>query len=188
MGQGTATGWGPPTPAEQPVAVLPTPPWEAGSVRREPGGAALGVPAGAGESAAGAAAGTRRRRVDGGRRRQINIRVTDVEFEQLEVRARAAGVSVPRLLVESVLARDGVTPPERRALYASFLAARRTLAGAANNLNQLTRWSHAHEEAHPEIDRATAAVEAAAARVVTAVSAVDRAVAGERTVAGGLAE
>lgn len=177
--EGTGPGWGPPSPGAAPVAGLP-PPQPAGSTRAEPGGAALGQePAEAGQGVRGAAAGARRRRVGGGRHRQINIRVTDVEFDAVQRRAGAAQVSIPRLLLESVLGRDGVTSAERRALYASFMAARRTLAGAANNLNQLTRWSHVHEQAHADVDEATAAVEAAARRLVMAVEAVDDAMAGE---------
>ena len=47
----------------------------------------------------------------------------------------------------------------------TLLGVRRTLAGAANNLNQLTRWSHAEERLHPEVDAAVATVEAAAGRM-----------------------
>lgn len=57
-------------------------------------------------------------------------------------------------------------------LLAAFLATRRTLAGAANNLNQLTRWSHAHEHAANGIDTAIAAVDDAATRLRLDVSAL----------------
>ncbi|MDQ3352411.1 MAG: hypothetical protein M3501_10675 [Actinomycetota bacterium] len=69
---------------------------------------------------------------------------------------------MPRRLTEAVIASDRLAPGERRALYVTLMAARRVLAGAADNLNQLTRWSHSREMLHPEIDTAIATVEEAA--------------------------
>jgi hypothetical protein len=168
-----------PPPAVPPAAVPIGVPAVAGegSASQERDGAALS-PEPAGKPVE-TPAGGRRRRAVGGRQRQLLVRLTDAEHSELQARASGAGVSVQRLLVESVLARDGITPAERRALYATLLAARRTLAGVANNLNQLTRWTHAHETAHPDIDTAIETVEDAAARLVAAVAAVDDAVADE---------
>jgi hypothetical protein len=89
--------------------------------------------------------------------------VTDGELAVLRSRAASAGVSVPRLLAESALGPPGSTVSERRAVMVTLLAARRVLAGAANNLNQVARWSNIHEDAHVDVDAAVAAVSAAAA-------------------------
>ena len=56
----------------------------------------------------------------------------------IRARAERAGVSVPRFLVESAVVGQQ-TLSERHALYRTLLAARRTLAGLANNVNQMAR-------------------------------------------------
>lgn len=98
--------------------------------------------------------------------------MTDEEHAELSARAAAAGVSLPRFLIESATAGEGRTAPERRAVYATLLAARRTLAGAANNLNQLARWSNIEGREHPDTEGVIGAVEAAAARFGDAVQAL----------------
>src|SRR5690606_25044369 len=131
------------------------------------GGAALGEPA----DAAGGPPPKRLRRKVGGRHRQVKLRLSDDELEAFQASAAEANLSVQRYIVETVLAAGGqpVRRPllgrQQRALLATFLATRRTLAGAANNLNQLTRWSHAHEEPAQGIEDAIAAVDAAARRL-----------------------
>ena len=85
------------------------------------------------------------------------MKVSLEEYEQLSARAAEAGVSVPRFLVESSLG-GGVSPSERRAWIASFLAARHQVAGAVNNLNQLARWANTNEAYPPGADRTAVAL------------------------------
>lgn len=101
--------------------------------------------------------GGRRRRKPGGRTKQVNVKVSLEEYEQLSARAAEVGVSVPRFLVESSLG-GGVSPSERRAWIASFLAARHQVAGAVNNLNQLARWANTNEAYPPGADRTAEAL------------------------------
>lgn len=105
------------------------------------------------------------------------MRLTDVELDRFQTAAHEVGMSVQRYLVETVLtaetpARRPLLGREQRVLLATFLATRRSLAGAANNLNQLTRWSHAHEQAANGIEAAIAAVGDAAARLRLDVAAL----------------
>ena len=66
--------------------------------------------------------------------------MTEEEEARLLVLAGEQGVTVPRLLVESALARSvGETASERRALLTELFAVHRTVAGVANNVNQIAR-------------------------------------------------
>jgi hypothetical protein len=141
------------------------------------GVAALGENgAGGAESRSGAAAGPppggRRTRMQGGRSRAVLVRVSEDEHQRLRAMAGGAGVSVPRLLIEAALGADGPTPAERRAQFAALLAARRQLAGAATNLNQLARWANTEGRWPPGAEPAAAAVERATARLEAALEAL----------------
>lgn len=94
---------------------------------------------------------TRLRRQPGGRRHTVWVRLSDREKAQLEERAKAGGVSVPRLLVESALLGDAQTAGERRQAIAELLGARRMVAAVGNNLNQLTRTANATGELPPQL-------------------------------------
>lgn len=83
--------------------------------------------------------GGRLRRVAGGRRRVVKVMLSPHEEEWLVPKAAAMGVSVQRLLVESAMSGGPPSVLVRRTLYQEFLAARRDVHGAANNLNQLAR-------------------------------------------------
>lgn len=74
-------------------------------------------------------------------------------------------MSVPRFMVESALGPVGSTSPERRAWFATLLSARRQLAGAANNLNQLTHLGQIDKRVPAGVDDAAAAVERCAERL-----------------------
>ena len=65
--------------------------------------------------------------------------MTEAEWVELHRQAEAAKVTVARYLVESALLPDRQTVPQRHALIATLLAARRQVSGAATNLNQLAR-------------------------------------------------
>lgn len=64
------------------------------------------------------------------------VKVTPEEDAALVLRAKAQGVSVPRLLVESALS-SGETPTDRRDLLAVLFGLHRLGANIANNVNQL---------------------------------------------------
>lgn len=144
-----------------------------------PAGSAPGGGAALGSSAAPAEEPSpkRLRRKLGGRHHQVKLRLSDAELEAFQARAETANLSVQRYIVETVLAagpepRRPLLGRQQRALLATFMATRRTLAGAANNLNQLTRWSHAHEQAAAGINEAIAAVDGAARRLRLDVDAL----------------
>ncbi|MFC7344957.1 plasmid mobilization protein [Saccharopolyspora griseoalba] len=99
----------------------------------------------------------RRIRHNGGRRKQIYVRVTEDEHEKLAARAAASGLTVPSYLalagMQSLAAgADGpsMTPPQARALVAELYAVKRILRGSSTNLNQLTKGANATGEIPPE--------------------------------------
>ena len=103
-----------------------------------PAGAPPGeAPAGGGPSLGTAGPGGRMRRLPGGRRRVVFVRLSPDEEAWIVPKAAAEGLSVQRFLVESAMPEGRPSLLARRALYREFFAARRDLHGACTNLNQL---------------------------------------------------
>ncbi len=91
----------------------------------------------------------RRRRANapGGRRVYAHqVKVTAEEEAVLTRLADRAGVSVPRLLVESTVAEDRVTATDRHNTLVALFDLSRVLGGVANNLNQLAKHANATGE------------------------------------------
>jgi hypothetical protein len=124
------------------------------------------------------------RRSHEGRRRQVNIeggrehrhavKVSAEEEARLRTLAAEHRVSVPRLLVESALAQRGETPTERRDAMAALFGLHRLMAGVANNLNQLTRATHATGDLPPQTEDVIAAVRRIAYRIDEAIDRLAR--------------
>ena len=103
-----------------------------------PAGAPSGeAPAGGGPGLGTAGPGGRMRRLPGGRRRVVFVRLSPDEEAWIVPKAAAEGLSVQRFLVESAMPEGRPSLLARRALYREFFAARRDLHGACTNLNQL---------------------------------------------------
>lgn len=105
-------------------------------------------------------AGARRERqanVAGGRSHRCVVKLSDEEFEDLTQRAAEAGMTVPRLLVETTL---GTSVPEsgRAGAVEAVLELEGEVRRVGANLNQLTRYSHQDRELAEGIEWATAAV------------------------------
>ncbi|WP_420116590.1 plasmid mobilization protein [Micromonospora sp.] len=86
--------------------------------------------------------GWRRDRQETGRRpKSIRVGVTTEEHAVLEVLAANAGVSIPKLLIESAhaAARGGQTVSQHREQLYELVAIRRLLANVANNVNQIAK-------------------------------------------------
>lgn len=82
----------------------------------------------------------RRANVPGGRTHKHEVWVSGDEEGALLSRANAAGMTVPRYLMERGLSDEGgETITERRERLGELLRLRRLLAADSNNLNQLTR-------------------------------------------------
>ncbi|CNF62505.1 Uncharacterised protein [Mycobacterium tuberculosis] len=88
----------------------------------------------------------RRRRVSGGRPRKHSVRFTDAENDVVQAAAGAAGLTVPHLIAETVLASvagrgagrgQQLSVAERRALAAELAGVRNLLASIGGNVNQL---------------------------------------------------
>ena len=96
------------------------------------------------------------------------VRLTDEEYARVKARADAAGVSVPRLLVElATLGPAGAT--ERNATKAAMLGVRRQIIGMATNLNQLAKWANARHQLPPGLEASLAAVQRMEAQVAALV-------------------
>jgi len=112
------------------------------------------------------------------------VKLSDEEFEDLTARAAEAGMTVPRLLVETTL---GKSVPEsgRAGAVAAVLELEGEVRRVGANLNQLTRYSHQDRELAEGIvwaaaagERACLALDAVARRVVGRAPAVARRVGG----------
>jgi uncharacterized protein (DUF1778 family) len=104
----------------------------------------------------------RLKRQPGGRTKVVWVRLSDREATVIKARAERAGVSVPRFLVESAVTGEQ-TVSERHALYRTLLATRRTVAGLANNVNQLARVANATGRVPGELGEMARALTGAAA-------------------------
>ena len=91
------------------------------------------------------------------------------EKEQIERRAARLGLSVPRMLVESVLSGAGAAVAERHALYRELYTVRQLLAAIAGKLNLLADDATAPGRA---VARENTAAAQAAARVLGRLDAL----------------
>lgn len=79
----------------------------------------------------------RQRRRKGGRSHVFKVTLDDDQNEALLVRAKAAGVSRQRYVVDAALSPEARTVPERRATAGQFSVVLRELKAIGNNVNQL---------------------------------------------------
>ena len=121
--------------------------------------------AGGGRDPGTARPGGRLKRVAGGRRRTVLVRLSAGEEEWLVPKAAAMGISVQRLLVESAMGGGPASVLARRTVYDELLAARRDVLGVAVNINQLARWSNEHARMPPGVAQSIQRFEAAQARL-----------------------
>ncbi len=102
----------------------------------------------------------------GGRQHRHEVKVTAEEEARLLALAGEQGVTVPRLLVESALAGAvGETASERRVLLTELFAVHRTVAGVANNVNQIARKLHTTDELAAETSQVLAAARSTMQRI-----------------------
>ncbi|MGC4959764.1 plasmid mobilization protein [Actinomadura citrea] len=119
----------------------------------------------------------RRRRVRGGRRHKHSVRFTDAEQALVTAAAAAAGLTVPNLIAETMVAsltgRAGQQMPvaDRRALAHELAAVRSLLTAIGGNVNQLAA------KAHAGIVPAVAVIEATMNAVSRTVARLDAAIA-----------
>jgi len=95
--------------------------------------------------------------------------VTPSEAAELEAKAAAAGMTVPRLLHESARSKHVETSTERKAAIAELFSIRREVAGIATNLNQLARYANTEGTFPAEAEAVTAEFRALFPRVTAAV-------------------
>ncbi|MEU9019213.1 plasmid mobilization relaxosome protein MobC [Actinomadura sp. NPDC048394] len=112
-------------------------------------------------------------RAPGGRQNVVKVLLTDEEKVRIAARAKVAGVSVQRLMIEAALAGDEQTASERRGLVDEFTGARRLVAAIGRNLNQLTRAANATGELPPELSATMHATAQALARLNAATERLD---------------
>lgn len=90
-----------------------------------------------------AAPGGRLRRKTGGRSESLHVRLSASEWAWVRTHAAEVGLSAQRYLIEAATGGGHERLVAQRALLGELMAARRDLAGACRNLNQLTRLAHA---------------------------------------------
>lgn len=89
-----------------------------------------------------AAPGGRLRRKVGGRGEALHVRLSESEWAWVRTHAAEVGLSAQRYLIEAATGGGHERLVAQRALLGELMAARRDLAGACRNLNQLTRLAH----------------------------------------------
>ncbi len=95
--------------------------------------------------------------------------VTPTEAAELEAKAAAAGMTVPRLLHESAKSAHVETSTVRKAAIAELFSVRREVAGIATNLNQLARYANTEGTFPAEAEAVTAEFRKLFPRVTAAV-------------------
>lgn len=118
--------------------------------------------------------------MQGGRPVRVVVRLTAREHQAVLDRSIAAGLTVPSYLALCGLRPNGVAAADVKSALTNARGARRLLAGAANNLNQLTAKLHATGHVDPALPAALAAVERIAARVDDDIARVADLVTGAR--------
>jgi uncharacterized protein (DUF1778 family) len=120
------------------------------------------------------------RRTPGGRHQRLVVRLTEEEERQIRHRADDKGLSAQRFVIEAALSGSAQSAATRRHAAVEVRAARVILKGAANNLNQLTKWANANHvlPAHfdrlmGDLDRAVLAVERTAKELGMAFASND---------------
>lgn len=103
------------------------------------------------------------------RSKRYPVTVTEAEAAELEAKAAAAGMTVPRLLHESAKSTHVETSTERKAAIAELFSVRREVAGIATNLNQLARYANTEGTFPAEAEAVTAEFRALFPRVTAAV-------------------
>jgi hypothetical protein len=111
---------------------------------------------------------------------QVNVKLTEEEYQSVTARAVAAGLTVPSYLALAGLRPEGVASADAKAALINARGARRVLAGVANNLNQLTAKLHATGELDEALPAVVAAVERTMRRVDDAISEISVVVTGGR--------
>ena len=99
----------------------------------------------------------------------MGVVLTDGEHERLVLMATAAGVSAPRLLVDSTLYSDRRSVAARRAQSAELQKVLADLRGIATNINQLALKANASGHIIAGTDDAVAAVARLEGRLVDAI-------------------
>jgi hypothetical protein len=132
-----------------------------------PAGAAPGEePAGGSTRLETASPGGRMRRLPGGRRRVVFVRLSPDEEAWIVPKAAAEGLLVQRFLVESALPGGRPSLLARRALCREFLAVARDFHGACVNLNQLAHLAHVRRDVPTGADEVLAEVRELGRRIV----------------------
>lgn len=112
------------------------------------------------------------------------MKVSAAEHERLVALAAAAGVSVPRLLVESALAGGPGSAAARAATSAELVALGRALGRVGANVNQIARATNATHEVQDFTAATLAAVREVAARLAVVLDGIDASRAARGRVAG----
>ncbi|MFF7176854.1 hypothetical protein [Streptomyces pseudovenezuelae] len=83
--------------------------------------------------------GGRQKREDGGRQHRAKVLMNDEEFTQVQARAIALGISIPRTLVEAAIGVPPLTRRERDALHQELTGLKFLLGNLTNNVNQIAK-------------------------------------------------
>jgi len=114
--------------------------------------------------------GGRQERLPGGRHRVVQVRVSEAEYEALEARASAVGVSIPRYLVKAVLFDSRMTANERRAWTAETDRLQRAMYKLRDRIDTLIDLGPVPEWLVDDVSEAVGAITVAASSVRDSVA------------------
>ncbi|MBO0871807.1 MAG: plasmid mobilization relaxosome protein MobC, partial [Pseudonocardia sp.] len=120
----------------------------------------------------------RQPRVQGGRRKQVHVRLDEVQSAEVERMSAALGMTAAAFLARAGAGQIRMGGLDelvwRRTAAGELAAALRQLRWAGGNLNQVARYAHGHDGRLPDsVARTVAAVEAAAGEVARVAAALD---------------
>lgn len=107
----------------------------------------------------------RRANAEAPRSHSHRVTVTAEEEARLVLMAEKAGVTVPRLLIESAFSGDSETATERRVRTGELFGLARLLGRVSLNINQLAKVANATRSVPPETGPALDAVRRVAERI-----------------------
>ncbi|MGH9089762.1 MAG: MobC family plasmid mobilization relaxosome protein [Acidimicrobiales bacterium] len=113
-------------------------------------------------------AGGRMARHPSGRHRQVGVRLSDAELDELRYRAEDAGVSPQRYLMEAALGGGTATAAARRRRVDEFGFLTRQLVRLGTNVNQLAKVANSTGQVPTGTSRALAAIERLVAQLAAA--------------------
>jgi hypothetical protein len=84
--------------------------------------------------------------VAGGRTKTVSVGLTEAEYDELQIRAKDLGMTVPRLLFETTMASNAISKTEFKALIAELFTVTRRISEIALDFRKIAGVAQAKGE------------------------------------------